>query len=438
MKYTSIFLWVLLIWSPLWISAQNPGTHWMKYKTPESAGWSSDKLQAAQEFSDRIGTSAFMLIYDGKVVAHWGEIERRFMCHSVRKSLLSALYGIHRDAGRVDIDLTLEQLGIDDIKSLSQIEKQATIRDLLKARSGVYHPAAYETAQMKKIRPKRGSHAPNTFWYYNNWDFNTLCAILIQETGTDFFVDFKNRIADPLQMEDFRLMDTYYHLEPKQSTYPAYPFRMSARDLARIGQWFLQEGRWGEKYLVSSDWVKESTSTYSENTRTPGRGYGYLWWTGIYGGKHRNYSAQGVGNQAIIVYPDDNIVMVNRANTYRGERVATNDLIKLTQMVLEARSGESQTNPQFVLLPESQTSTAQTLDSAEIKSLTRTYKWGKRLIKVSEKKGRLVAYAPNMGTFNLKPVSSQEFILEDAEYKLYLTLGKNGKPKKKIRIERRP
>ena len=439
MKYTSIFLWVFLLWQPTLTHAQNPGAHWMMYETPESVGWSSAKLQEAQAFSETIGTAAFMLIYDGKVVAHWGDIERRYMCHSVRKSLLSALYGIHREQGRINIDLTLEQLGIDDIYPLTKIEKQATIRDLLKARSGVYHPAAYETAQMKKVRPKRGSHPPSTFWYYNNWDFNTLCAILMQETGTDFFEDFKARIADPLQMEDFRMMDTYYHLEPKQSQYPAYPFRMSSRDLARVGQWFLQKGKWGDRYLVSSSWVKESTITYSANTRTSGRGYGYLWWTGIYGEKPRNFSAQGVGNQAIIVYPDDNIVMVNRANTYRGERVATQDLVKLTQLVLQARTNPPVSNPKTQRLPSiNRTSHTFAFTSLEKQGYLRTYKWGKRKLEIREKNNRLLLDTPNMGRFYLEPISPTEFRVEDAHYLVQFTLGKRGTPRKKIRINRRP
>ncbi len=59
---------------------------------------------------------------------------------------------------------TLGDLGIDDnAPSLTDIEKKATVVDLLKARSGVYHPALYETKGREAKRPKRGSHAPGTF-----------------------------------------------------------------------------------------------------------------------------------------------------------------------------------------------------------------------------------------------------------------------------------
>jgi CubicO group peptidase (beta-lactamase class C family) len=53
------------------------------------------------------------------------------------------------------------------------------------------------------MRPKRHSLAPGTFWYYNNWDLNALGKIFEQETGTRIFEEFDQRIAGPLQMEDF-------------------------------------------------------------------------------------------------------------------------------------------------------------------------------------------------------------------------------------------
>jgi hypothetical protein len=59
----------------------------------------------------------------------------------------------------------LAKLGIDDKPpSLAEAEKQATVRDLVMARSGVYHPAAYETADIRQKHPARCSHAAGTFW----------------------------------------------------------------------------------------------------------------------------------------------------------------------------------------------------------------------------------------------------------------------------------
>ena len=61
--------------------------------------------------------------------------------------MLSSLYGIHVDNGNIDLDATLEELNIDDISpGLTDAEKQATVRDLISSRSGVYHVAAAEWA----------------------------------------------------------------------------------------------------------------------------------------------------------------------------------------------------------------------------------------------------------------------------------------------------
>lgn len=408
------FTGVFLFFTSWTLVAQNPGAAWMQYAHPEEAGWSAEKLEEAQAYAEEIGSAAFLLIYDGKVVANWGETERRFMCHSVRKSLLSALYGIYVDQGKIDISKTLADLGIDDIHALSDQEKQAKISDLLKARSGVYHPAAYETESMKKSRPARDSHAPGTNWYYNNWDFNTLCHILMEHTEQDFFEDFKEKIADPIQMEDFRLMDCYYHLEAEHSQYPAYPFRMSARDLARIGQLFLQEGKWNDRQLISADWIRESTKSYSENTRTEGRGYAYMWWTGIYGSDPVNYSAQGVGNQAIIVYPTEKIVMVNRANTYMGKSVRTKDLVQLTEKVLAAKTAAPKATPELVGFP------------AHLSRYAGEYEAEGEVLNISWDQHRLKVQMEGRGEFYLIPKGENQLLIEDAHATLHFKEGPDG------------
>ena len=119
-----------------------------------------------------------MIVDDGVVVDAWGDISRNFQCHSMRKSILSAIIGVHVDQGHLDLSQTLAQLGIDDYApGLTAEEKQATVGDLIQARSGVYHVALGESREMKAMRPERHSHPAGTFWYYNNWDFNALGTI---------------------------------------------------------------------------------------------------------------------------------------------------------------------------------------------------------------------------------------------------------------------
>ena len=157
------------------IADRFPGAEW-EHVGAAAAGWSQEQLKAAEDWSGKIGSTAVIVVHHGAVVAEWGDIAAKTPLASVRKSLLSALYGIAVDRG-FDLKQTMAQLGIDDNEpSLTPEEKTATVRELLQARSGVYHAALYETPSMAARRPPRHSHPPGTFWYYNNWDFNTLGA----------------------------------------------------------------------------------------------------------------------------------------------------------------------------------------------------------------------------------------------------------------------
>lgn len=213
----------------------------------------------------------------GEQVAAAGDLARKLPAYSVRKSLLSALYGWAVAAGRIRLDATLADLGIDDVPpALSDAEKRATVRDLLSARSGIYHPAAYETRDMSRRRPARGSHPPGTHWYYNNWDFNALGTIYAQATGEDVFASFEQRIARPLGLEDLARADCAYVREPV-SRHPAYTFRLTVRDLARFGELMRLGGSWQGRQLVPADWIATSTRAYSQTDRGD-LGYGFMWW----------------------------------------------------------------------------------------------------------------------------------------------------------------
>ncbi len=99
-------------------------------------------------------------------MAEWGATDRRISGHSVRKSLVSALYGVAVGKGLVDVHRTLAELGVDDAKPpLSDQEKQARLVDLLTARSGIYHNSV--KADFERDRPARHAHRPDTYFYYN-------------------------------------------------------------------------------------------------------------------------------------------------------------------------------------------------------------------------------------------------------------------------------
>jgi CubicO group peptidase (beta-lactamase class C family) len=245
----------------LWVGAAEPvstgallypGECWMRYADVAEAGFSPDALARARTFWEHRDSSAFLVVSGGAVVAAWGDVDRRFPCHSIRKSLLSALYGVFR----VDIDLerTLADLAIDDKPPLTDLEKRARIVDLIASRSGVYHEAAAEPDNMSRNRPARGSHEPGSFWWYNNWDFNAAGTVFRNLTCRDIFQAFEDTIAEPIGMQDYRVSDGFYHTEADKSVHPAYMFRMSTRDLARFGLLYARGGRWQDRQIVPASW----------------------------------------------------------------------------------------------------------------------------------------------------------------------------------------
>src|SRR5580704_3292586 len=294
-----------------------PEADWMHPASPEQVGWSAKNLAAIRDYIEEIGSTSAMIVQHGVVVAAWGDIAHKSNLHSCRKSLLNSLIGIAVAEGKINLDDTIEKLSIDDKKpSLTAVEKHATVRDLLEARSGVYHPTVYETRGMFEQKPPRGSHAPGTFWYYNNWDFNTLGYIYEQATATKIFDAFYREIAQPIGMQDFTPRDGHYIVSP-DSRFPAYVFDMSARDFARFALLYLHGGKWNDTQIVPQEWVKASTQPYSD---APSGGYGYLWWTGdSASGKSQEISfpkgsfwAEGHLGQYAVVVPSLDLIIVNR------------------------------------------------------------------------------------------------------------------------------
>jgi CubicO group peptidase (beta-lactamase class C family) len=309
-----------------------------------------------------MGTSAVVIVQGGEVVDEWGDIDQKIDSYSVRKSLLSALYGIYSSEGVIDISQTLEQLGIDDSPNpLTKEEKQARVVDLLRARSGVYHLVDFETETMTTNRPQRGSHAPGTFWYYNNWDFNVLGTIFEKKTRLKIGEAFYQRIAKPIGMQDFQPGDVFYFGGPA-SIHPTYHFEITARDMARFGLLYLRHGRWHEKQIVPQAWIEKSSHAsdmVSANGVDLG-GYEYLWWVD-YGGVHFPevslpgiFSARGSGAHYLFIIPTLDLVIVHRTDNDPPVRDAktvaeianrgsvSNDRAEfghLLKMILDAQSG---------------------------------------------------------------------------------------------------
>jgi N-acyl-D-amino-acid deacylase len=341
-----LFVLALLVSIAVPVSAADhfPGREWTVLDSPRKMGWSVEKLAEARELSRTLDTAAVMIVQGGVVVDQWGTPALPLKCHSVRKSLLSLLFGSHVASGTIDLDKTLAELGIDDNQpSLTESEKQARISDLLKSRSGVYHPALYETAAMAARRPERGSNDRNTFWYYNNWDFNTTGAIFENLTARSIFEEFENKLAGPLQLQDFVRDRHTRYVTGDDSVHPAYAFVLSTRDLARIGLLALRQGSWQGKQLVPREWIAESTRSYSDAGNSGG--YGLMWWVAVEGKLYPgislpegSFSARGFRGQYLVVVPEWDLVVCHRVNSFQDKTtVSKTDFGKMLALIVAAR-----------------------------------------------------------------------------------------------------
>ncbi len=273
-----------------------------------ASGWSEDGLRAALAWADDAGATAVVVLDDGQVVAEWGDTSLVSDVHSVRKSIVSVLYGIGIERGVIDPSATLAQLGIDDVPPLTDKERQTTIDDILASRSGIYHASVKDEDEAG--RPERGSHEPGQYFYYNNWGFNAAGGIFEELTGMTLGGAFSEWIAQPIGMQDFDVGDVSYE-SSGESRFDAYRFWISTRDLARFGLLMEQDGRWEGQQVVSAAWIDESTEPHTVVRDT--LGYADMWWT-----DGPAFFASGTGGQRVYIDPTSGLMVVVKVNTGKG------------------------------------------------------------------------------------------------------------------------
>ena len=414
--------------APTTALAQGPGSGpWRQYAAPAEAGFDADALAAVCDYADRVQSSALMAVYRGHVLVACGDIDRELELHSVRKSLVSALYGTAVARGEIDTGATLSELEVGEDGGLTEGERSASVADLLASRSGVYLPAAYAPSGQDAGRPERGEHAPGTHWFYNNWDFNVAGVIYERATGEGLYASFQRRIAGPIGMEDWTPDDGFVVYEPGASRHPAHTFRMSARDLARFGLLYLREGRWGDRQVVPGGWVRESTMPVSDLGE--GRGYGYMWWTYSAGSvsperypamaRYDSYMGRGTGGQAVWVIPDADMVVVHRTDTDHGRNVDGRDGWTMADRIVGARTGEPAREPALQAvtpvalssqLPEYDWPTPVPVSEAALDAVMGEYTLSpEATIRVFRFRGHPYIHVPGEGDAKLIPIGDDVF-----------------------------
>lgn len=318
--YLWIVTWVLLL--PGCTTFDPPGVPWAVHSDPMDAGFSAEKLARVSSFTESFSTDAIVAVVDGKVLWEYGDTTQLSYVASVRKSILAMLYGNYVDDGTIDLDLTLADLGIDDVQGLLPVEKRATVRDLMTARSGVYHPASNAGDDLASA-PARGSKEPGTYFLYSNWDFNAAGAVFERLTGRNIYDALASDLAQPLGFEHWERERHKKSGDTSRSINKAYHMWLSTRDMARIGALMLQEGNWHGVQLIPKHWVHTIVSVATPNeelnpawVRKSELGYGYMWW--VWDGPRVDcpyegaYTARGAYGQFITVIPTLNMVVAHK------------------------------------------------------------------------------------------------------------------------------
>jgi len=342
-----LFLFFALIFAGSLHAQIYPAPEW-KRGNPANFGFDRDKLAAARAFIvDSLYTTGCMVIVGGESIFEYGSLSRISYIASCRKSVLAMMFGKYVENGVINLSHTMADLGVDDIGGLLPIEKQATLKHLITARSGVYHDASNDGDDAAR-RPPRGSKQPDEYYLYNNWDFNAAGTIFEQLTGRNVYEVFGDDIASHIGMQDWDLANQKKGGNLTISKYPAYHFYFSTRDMARIGYLMLRNGRWQETQVISSTWLKEIitpvTPKHEMNPISPGRDlfeYGYMWWLfnvddepALKGA----YTAWGAMGQYITIVPELDMVVAHKTDSVYDRKTSFEQYYRLLRMFIHSKT----------------------------------------------------------------------------------------------------
>jgi CubicO group peptidase (beta-lactamase class C family) len=292
-------------------------------RTPESQGVSSEAIAKFVAAADqKVSTMhSFMLVRHGHVVAEcWWEpeaAEKRHVLWSLSKSFTSTAVGMAVSEGRLSLDdRVIKFFPHDAPASPSENLAAMRVRDLLTMTTGhdTEPPVRQGAAWTKIFLNHPVPHRPGTHFLYNTAGTYMLSAIVQQVTGETVLEYLRPRLFDPLGIEN-----PEWGTSPQGISLGGYGLSIRTEDIAKFGQFYLQQGLWNGVQLVPSDWVALATSKQVENVSDPStqpnsdwqQGYGFQFWRC----RHNAYRGDGKDGQFCIVVPELDAVVAITANT---------------------------------------------------------------------------------------------------------------------------
>ena len=242
--------------------------------------------------------------------------ESRHNIKSVVKSILSIGIGIAQDEGLLNVDDKISKYLMEFNEGRDLRHRMITIKHLLTMSSGIFWQGGvhYHCPMMDAMRRSKNwldyiadckvTESPGAVHNYKEFDVILLSAILSKVTG-DAFDYINEKLFIPLEIYNERWIKSpdgvYYSpaLDKEEEAVSA----LTAREMLKIGQLFLQKGIWNGKQIISKEYIDSAISPSPQNSN-----YGYLWWLG-----EGWYGCRGYGGQAVTVFPDQNKIVVTQA-----------------------------------------------------------------------------------------------------------------------------
>ena len=254
----------------------------------------------------------------------WHPYYRRGELHtlqSVTKTITSVVIGVattRKEFPSLDTPV-LKFFDAADVKNVDDRKRRMTLRHLLTMTAGIdwnenvpYNDPNNTTSQMEASfdwiqlaidRPM--SHEPGTAYRYNSGATQLLAHVFAAATGKDIEEYANEHLFRPLGITQYFWKRTPTGLADTEGGLYLRP-----RDLAKIWLLFLRDGEWDGTPIVSSSWVREST-TPAITVDAQGVRYGYKWWLQPYGTQGRvAWAGSGFGGQFPIAIPEHDLIIV--------------------------------------------------------------------------------------------------------------------------------
>jgi CubicO group peptidase (beta-lactamase class C family) len=253
---------------------------------------------------------SLLVARDGRLVfeRYYGgaAVDQVFEVYSITKSVTSALVGIALADGKLEsVDQRLVDFFPGYAGAADPRVRRVTLGDLLTMRAGfLEEPIAASRNWIRTLMTRPLEHDPGTAFLYDSGSSHLLSAVLTKVTGEQAAALARERIFRPLGITG----GWQWPDDGQGVSIGGDGLSMRARDLAKLGQLYLQEGRWDGKQIVPAAWVRRSTRRHT-SVGAPGQWYGYQWWVQD-GPRGQAYAALGFGGQAIVVWPRLDLVVV--------------------------------------------------------------------------------------------------------------------------------